>query len=58
LYAALAQKGFFGVEEFKKLRHVGGMLQGYPNRLKIPDVEFNSGSKTTKCGFYKNAAGK
>lgn len=44
LYAALAQKGFFGVEEFKKLRHVGGMLQGHPDRLKTPGVEFNSGS--------------
>ena len=44
LYAALAQKGFFSVEEFKNLRHVGGMLQGHPDRLKTPGVEFNSGS--------------
>lgn len=44
LYAALAQKGFFGVEEFKNLRHVSGMLQGHPDRLKTPGVEFNSGS--------------
>ena len=44
LYAALAQKGFFSTEEFKKLRHVGGMLQGHPDRLKTPGVEFNSGS--------------
>lgn len=44
LYAALAKKGFFGTEEFKKLRHVGGMLQGHPDRLKTPGVEFNSGS--------------
>lgn len=44
LYAALAQKGFFDVEEFKKLRQVGGMLQGHPDRLKTPGVEFNSGS--------------
>jgi transketolase len=44
LYAALAQKGFFSVEEFKKLRHVGGVLQGHPDRLKTPGVEFNSGS--------------
>ena len=58
LYAALAQKGFFGVDEFKRLRHVGGMLQGHPDRLKTPGVEFNSGSETTKCGFYKNVAGK
>jgi len=38
LYAALAQKGFFSVEEFKKLRHVGGMLQGHPDRLKTPGL--------------------
>jgi len=44
LYAALAEAGFFSVEEFKKLRHVGGMLQGHPDRLKTPGVEFNSGS--------------
>ena len=44
LYAALAQKGFFSPEAFEKLRHVGGMLQGHPDRLKTPGVEFNSGS--------------
>jgi transketolase len=44
LYAALAQKGFFNKKEFKKLRHVNGMLQGHPDRLKTPGVEFNSGS--------------
>ena len=44
LYAALAWKGFFSTEEFKKLRHVDGMLQGHPDRLKTPGVEFNSGS--------------
>jgi transketolase len=44
LYAALCGKGFFGSEELKKLRHVGGMLQGHPDRLKTPGVEFNSGS--------------
>ena len=44
LYAALAQESFFNVEEFKSLRQVGGMLQGHPDRLKTPGVEFNSGS--------------
>lgn len=44
LYAVLAQKGFFGTEEFKELRHLGGRLQGHPDRLKTPGVEFNSGS--------------
>jgi len=44
LYAALAQKKFFDKKEFKKLRHINGMLQGHPDRLKTPGVEFNSGS--------------
>jgi transketolase len=44
LYAALAEKGFFSKEEFRHLRQVGGMLQGHPDRLKTPGVEFNSGS--------------
>ncbi|MCL6582832.1 MAG: transketolase [bacterium] len=44
LYAALAQKGFFSTEEFKKLRRIDGMLQGHPDRLKTPGVEFSSGS--------------
>lgn len=44
LYGALAQKDFFGTEEFKKLRQVDGILQGHPDRLKTPGVEFNSGS--------------
>jgi transketolase len=44
LYGVLAQKGFFDREEFKRLRHVNGMLQGHPDRIKTPGVEFNSGS--------------
>jgi transketolase len=44
LYAALAYKGFFNPEAFKQLRHVGGILQGHPDRLKTPGIEFNSGS--------------
>lgn len=44
LYGALAQKGFFSADEFKGLRHIGSMLQGHPDRLKTPGVEFNSGS--------------
>ncbi|TIH17298.1 transketolase [Marinifilum sp. JC120] len=44
LYAALAEKGFFSKDEFKKLRHADGILQGHPDRIKTPGVEFNSGS--------------
>ncbi|MEW5801184.1 MAG: transketolase [bacterium] len=44
LYAVLAQKGFFSTEEFKNFRHIDSRLQGHPDRLKTPGVEFNSGS--------------
>jgi len=44
LYAALAEKGYFSRDEYQKLRKTGGMLQGHPDRLKTPGVEFNSGS--------------
>jgi len=44
LYGVLAQKGFISTDEFKGLRRIGRMLQGHPDRLKTPGVEFNSGS--------------
>lgn len=44
LYAALCEMGFFTSDAFKTLRHVNGILQGHPDRLKTPGVEFNSGS--------------
>ena len=31
LYATLAQKGYFPVEELEGLRHIGSMLQGHPD---------------------------
>lgn len=56
LYAALAEKGFFSKEEFKHLRHAGGMLQGHPDRLKTPGVEFNSGSLGQGVSFAVGCA--
>lgn len=56
LYAVLAQKGFFGIEEFRGLRQVGGMLQGHPDRLKTPGVEFNSGSLAQGFSFAVGCA--
>ena len=44
LYAALARKGFFPTGEYGRLRQVDAMLQGHPDRLRTPGVEFNSGS--------------
>ncbi len=44
LYAPLALKGFFPIEEMKKLRHVGAMLQGHPDMKGTPGVDMSTGS--------------
>ena len=44
LYSALAQKGYFPVEDLKTLRHVGSYLQGHPDMKHIPGVDMSSGS--------------
>ena len=43
LYSALANKGFFDLEELKSLRHIGALLQGHPC-IHIPGVDMSSGS--------------
>ena len=47
LYAVLAEKGYFGKDELKKLRKVDGMLQGHPDMNKIPGVDMSTGSLRT-----------
>ena len=44
LYAALAESGYFPVEELKTLRQLGSILQGHPVRGKVPGVEMSTGS--------------
>lgn len=44
LYAALALKGFFPMEDMKTLRHVGSYLQGHPDKKGTPGVDMSSGS--------------
>ncbi len=44
LYAALARRGFFPIEELSKLRTLEGMLQGHPDMNKTPGVDSVSGS--------------
>lgn len=44
LYAALAHRGFFPVEELKTLRQIGSRLQGHPDMKHIPGVDMSSGS--------------
>ncbi len=44
LYAALAEAGYFPVEDLKTLRKIGSKLQGHPVRGKVPGVEMSTGS--------------
>lgn len=43
LYAALAHKGFFPIEELMTLRKLGSRLQGHPHREVLPGLETTSG---------------
>ena len=44
LYSALANRGFFPVEDLKTLRHTGSYLQGHPNMTYVPGVDMSTGS--------------
>lgn len=43
-YAALAESGYFPVQELITLRKLGGRLQGHPSRNRTPGVEMSTGS--------------
>ncbi|HHW18732.1 MAG TPA: transketolase [Firmicutes bacterium] len=44
LYAALAERGFFGKDVLLTLREFGSILQGHPDCRKTPGVEVSTGS--------------
>ena len=44
LYVILADKGFFPKEELKNFRRFHSILQGHPDKNKVPGVEISSGS--------------
>ncbi|MBQ7778114.1 MAG: transketolase [Oscillibacter sp.] len=44
LYAALARKGYFSMDELPKLRTLEGILQGHPDYNKTPGIDTVSGS--------------
>ncbi|HOJ12058.1 MAG TPA: transketolase [Clostridiales bacterium] len=44
LYAALAEKGFFPVEELNKFRSIESYLQGHPSMNDVPGVDMSTGS--------------
>jgi transketolase len=43
-YAALAQHGYFPLEELMGLRQIGAQLQGHPDMQRTPGVEVSTGS--------------
>ena len=44
LYATLALRGFFPVDELITLRQIGSRLQGHPDMKNIPGVDMSTGS--------------
>ncbi|MBQ6621375.1 MAG: transketolase [Mogibacterium sp.] len=44
LYAALAERGYYGVEEILSLRKIDSHFQGHPNMKKVPGIEMSTGS--------------
>lgn len=44
LYATLAEKNFFPVEDLITLRQVGSHLQGHPNMNSTPGIDMSTGS--------------
>ncbi len=59
LYAALALKGFFPVEDIKTFRHLDSYLQGHPDMVKVSGVDMSTGSLgqgfSAACGMAKAA---
>jgi transketolase len=55
LYAALALKGFFPMEELSGLRKINCMLQGHPDMKHTPGVDMSTGSLgqgiSASCGI-------
>lgn len=44
LYAALAERGFFPVDDLRSLRKIDSHLQGHPNMRGTPGVDMSTGS--------------
>ncbi len=59
LYSVLAHKGYFPVEEMKKLRQVDSFLQGHPDMKGTPGVDMTTGSLglgiSAACGMALSA---
>ena len=44
LYAVMAYRGYFPKSDLMSLRKLGSPLQGHPDRLRLPGIEFSTGS--------------
>ncbi len=59
LYSALANRGFFPVEDLLTLRHIGSHLQGHPCVQHTPGIDASSGSLgqgiSVACGMALSA---
>ena len=59
LYATLAERGFFPVEELKTLRKTESRLQGHPDMKGVPGVDMSTGSLglgiSAACGMALSA---
>lgn len=60
LYATLANRGYFPVEDLLTLRKIGSYLQGHPDMKQIPGVDMSSGSlgQGLSCAVGMALAGK
>ena len=43
-YAVMAEMGYFSRDELWKVKELGSMLQGHPDRLRTPGIEAGTGS--------------
>ena len=50
-YSAMANFGYFPVEELLTLRKFGSRLQGHPERVTLPAVETTSGAQLSAMGY-------
>ncbi|MBP5470849.1 MAG: transketolase, partial [Candidatus Riflebacteria bacterium] len=44
VYSALANRGYFPVEDLPTLRHSDSYLQGHPNMNTVPGIDMSTGS--------------
>lgn len=55
IYAILGDLGFYNKKEFRRLRRLGGLLQGHVDR-KIPGIEMSTGSLGMGLGYGNGVA--